>query len=104
MKTAIKSSLLIDGTGASPLHNAVVLIEDDRILDVGREADLGIPDDAEVIDLGDETILPGLVDPHTHITINPGKRGLLGQLEGLREPDAQQGARATHNLRLDLKS
>ncbi len=104
MVTAIKSSLLIDGTGASPLHNAVVLVDGDRILDVGREADLGIPDDAEVIDLGDETILPGLVDPHTHITINPGKRGLLGQLEGLREPDAQQGARATHNLRLDLKS
>ncbi len=104
MISAIKSSMLIDGTGASPLHNAVVLVEGDRILDIGREADLGIPDDAEVIDLGDETILPGLVDPHTHITINPGKRGLLGQLEGLREPDAQQGARATHNLRLDLKS
>ena len=104
MTTAIKSSLLIDGTGASPIHNAVVLVEGDRILDVGREADLGIPDGAEVIDLGDETILPGLVDPHTHITINPGKRGLLGQLEGLAEPDAQQGARATHNLRLDLKS
>ncbi|HUG16615.1 MAG TPA: amidohydrolase family protein [Thermomicrobiales bacterium] len=104
MTTAIKSRLIIDGTGGSPIHNGVVLVEGERILDVGREADLGIPDDAEVIDLGEETILPGLVDPHTHITINPGKRGLLGQLEGLREPDAQQGARATHNLRLDLKS
>lgn len=104
MTTAIKSSLLVDGTGASPIHNAVVLVEDGRILDVGREADLGIPDGAEVIDLGDDTILPGLVDPHTHITINPGTRGLLGQLEGLAEPDALQGARAAHNLRLDLKS
>jgi imidazolonepropionase-like amidohydrolase len=104
MTIAIKSSLLIDGTGAEPVHNAVVLVEGDRIKAVGREADLGIPDGAEVIDLGDETILPGLVDPHTHITINPGKRGLLGQLEGLAEPDALQGARAAHNLRLDFKS
>jgi imidazolonepropionase-like amidohydrolase len=104
MNIAIKSAQIIDGTGASPIRNGVVLVENGRILDVGREADLGIPDGAEVIDLGDDTILPGLVDPHTHITINPGKRGLLGQLEGLAEPDAQQGARAAHNLRLDLKS
>ena len=104
MSIAIKSSLLIDCTGAEPLHNAVVLVEGERITAVGREADLGIPDGAEVIDLGDETILPGLVDPHTHMTINPGRRGLLGQLEGLAEPDALQGARAAHNLRLDLKS
>jgi imidazolonepropionase-like amidohydrolase len=104
MTIAIKSALLIDGTGAEPMHNAVVIVEHDRIVAVGREADLGIPDSAEVIDLGSETILPGLVDPHTHLTINPGKRGLLGQLEGLAEPDALQGARAAHNLRLDFKS
>ena len=104
MTIAIKSSQIIDATGASPIRNGVVLVENGMILDVGREADLGIPDGAEVIDLGEDTILPGLVDPHTHMTINPGKRGLLGQLEGLEQLDAQQGARATHNLRLDLKS
>src|SRR5438067_10147948 len=49
------------------------------------------------------TLFRSLVDPHTHITINPGTRGLLGQLEGLAEPDALQGARAAHNLRLDFK-
>ena len=104
MTIAIKSALLIDGTGGAPIHNAVILVDGERITAVGREADLGIPDAAQVIDLGNETILPGLVDPHTHITINPGTRGLLGQLEGLAQPDAQQGSRATHNLRLDLLS
>jgi imidazolonepropionase-like amidohydrolase len=104
MVIAIKSALLVDGTGAEPVHNAVVLVDGQRIQAVGRQADLGVPDGAEVIDLGDDTILPGLVDAHTHVSINPGTRGLLGQLEGLREPDAQQAARATHNLRLDLKS
>lgn len=104
MSIAIKSRSLIDGTGADPIHDAVVLVEGERIVAVGREADLGIPDGAEVIALGEETVLPGLVDPHTHATINPGTRGLLGQLEGLAEPDALQGARAAHNLRLDFLS
>ncbi|HUZ02006.1 MAG TPA: amidohydrolase family protein [Thermomicrobiaceae bacterium] len=104
MTLAIKSALVIDGTGAQPIHRGIVLVDGERITAVGREADLGIPDGAQVIDLGQETILPGLVDAHTHISINPGTRGLLGQLEGLQEPDAQQGARAAHNLRLDLKS
>ncbi len=104
MTIAIKSAQLIDGTGGEPIHNGLVLVDGDRITAVGREADLGIPDGAEVIDLGAQTILPGLVDPHTHLTINPGKRGLLGQLEGLAEPDAQQAARAAHNLRLDFLS
>jgi imidazolonepropionase-like amidohydrolase len=104
MTIAIKGTQLIDGTGNQPIHNALVLVDDGRITAVGREPDLGIPDGAEVIDLGGQTILPGLVDPHTHMTINPGKRGLLGQLEGLAEPDALQGARATHNLRIDFLS
>ncbi len=104
MTIAIKSALLIDGTGSGPIHTAIVLVDGDRITAVGREADLGVPDGAHVVDLGEDTILPGLIDPHTHITINPGTRGLLGQLEGLAQPDAQQGARAAHNLRLDLKS
>src|SRR5829696_8179948 len=104
MTIAIKGAQLIDGTGNQPIHNALVLVDGDRIKAVGREPDLGIPDGAEVIDLGGQTILPGLVDPHTHMTINPGKRGLLGPLEGLAEPDALQGARAAHNLRIDFLS
>lgn len=104
MITAIKSQLVIDGTGGEPIRDGVVLVDGDRIKAVGRLADLGVPDGASVIDLGAETILPGLVDAHTHITINPGLRGLKGQLDGLAEPLAQQGARAAHNLRLDLKS
>lgn len=104
MTIAIKSSQVIDGNGGEPIRDGLVLVDGDRIVAVGREADLGIPDGAEVINLGSQTILPGLVDPHTHLTINPGQRGLLGQLEGLAEPDAQQAARAAHNLRLDFLS
>jgi imidazolonepropionase-like amidohydrolase len=64
-RLAIRAALLIDGTGAAPLRNAVVLIEGDRITALG--ARLAIPDGTRVIDLGGATLLPGLIDCHTHI-------------------------------------
>jgi len=63
---AIRAARLIDGTGRPPFSNAVILIEGERIRAVGR--DLAIPSNATVIDLGSATVLPGLIDLHTHIT------------------------------------
>jgi imidazolonepropionase-like amidohydrolase len=62
---AIKAARLIDGTGAAPITNAVVIVTKDRITAVG--ANLPIPAGAKVIDLGDATLLPGLIDAHTHL-------------------------------------
>jgi imidazolonepropionase-like amidohydrolase len=62
----VKAARLIDGLADEPLHNAVIVIENDRIREVG--AGLPIPEGAEVIDLGAATVLPGLIDCHTHIT------------------------------------
>jgi imidazolonepropionase-like amidohydrolase len=64
-RLAIRAARLLDGTGTAPLANPVVLIEGERIAAVG--ADLPIPDGVRVIDLGDATLLPGLIDCHTHI-------------------------------------
>src|SRR5262249_52381564 len=55
---AVKAGLLIDGTGAPPRKNAVVLVQDGKILAVGILAPTG----ARVIDLGDRTLLPGFID------------------------------------------
>ena len=68
--TVIKAARLIDGQGGAPLANAVVVIEGDRIARVG--AALAVPAGAEVIDLGNATLLPGLIDSHTHLTGQPG--------------------------------
>ena len=69
--TVLKAARLLDGQGGAPLANAVVVIEDDRIARVG--AGLPVPAGAEVIDLGSATLLPGLIDCHTHITGQPGQ-------------------------------
>ena len=69
--TVLKAARLVDGQGGTPLANAVVVIEGDRIARVG--AGLPMPAGTEVIDLGSATLLPGLVDCHTHVTGQPGE-------------------------------
>jgi imidazolonepropionase-like amidohydrolase len=65
-RVAIRAARLIDGRGGPPLQNAVILVDSSRITAVG--ANLAIPTGATVIDLGKATLLPGLIDCHTHIT------------------------------------
>jgi imidazolonepropionase-like amidohydrolase len=62
---AIKAARLIDGTGAPPITNAVIIVTNDSITAVG--SGLPIPSGAKLIDLGDVTLMPGLIDAHTHL-------------------------------------
>src|SRR5215813_5016395 len=62
---AVRAGRLIDGADSAPIRNAVILIEGDRITAVG--AGLAIPAGYEVVDLSRSTVLPGLIDCHTHI-------------------------------------
>src|SRR5690349_3442631 len=66
---AIRAGRLIDGRGGPPISNAVILIDGDRITAVG--SGLTIPANARVIDLRRSTVLPGLIDCHTHVTAPP---------------------------------
>jgi imidazolonepropionase-like amidohydrolase len=65
--TAIKCGRLIDGKSDKAIENAIILIEGNKIKEVGRG--VSIPSSANVIDLSDETVLPGLIDAHTHILL-----------------------------------
>jgi imidazolonepropionase-like amidohydrolase len=64
---AIKGKVLIDGTGAKPVPNPVVLISDGRIKAVGGSKDVSLGPDVGVIDAQDKAILPGLIDGHVHL-------------------------------------
>ena len=69
-RIAVRAARLIDGKGGPPLSDAVVLLEGDRISAVGSH--LSVPSGTKVIDLGGATLLPGLIDCHTHLTAQPG--------------------------------
>jgi len=73
LRLAIKAGRLIDGQGGEPIAQAVILIAGDRITAVGPS--LPIPAGTRVIDLSKATVLPGLIDCHTHITTSPGAQG-----------------------------
>jgi imidazolonepropionase-like amidohydrolase len=67
----LRAARLIDGTGAPAVANGVVVVNNDRIVAVGREGAVSVPAGARRIDLGDATLLPGLIDAHTHIIGRP---------------------------------
>ena len=66
---AVRAGRLIDVKAGQVLENVVILIRGERIEAVGR--DVAIPADAEVLDLSRHTVLPGLMDLHTHLTGDP---------------------------------
>ena len=63
----LKAARVIDGTGAAPIQNGVVVVTDDRIVAVGAAGAVSVPAGARTIDLGNATLLPGFIDAHTHV-------------------------------------
>ena len=68
---AIVGGLLIDATDAPPRHDQTVLIDGERIVEVGPMEDVRIPRGARVIDARGMTIMPGLIDSNQHFVLNP---------------------------------
>ena len=67
-KIAFKNGLLIDGTGAEPVKNSLVLVNDKKIEYAGPAKKFG--EDYEVVDISGKTIMPGLIDTHLHFSGN----------------------------------
>jgi imidazolonepropionase-like amidohydrolase len=63
---AIRGGRLIDGTGKPPVENAVVILQDGKIVAAGPAATTAIPEGAQVLDATGKSVLPGLWEMHSH--------------------------------------
>lgn len=100
----IRAGTLIDGKSDAPRRNQVVVIGGDKIESVGDAASAKIPAGADVIDLSNQTVLPGLIDSHTHIFLqgeDPTQGGYDANI--LKYPLAFRAARATVSARRALE-
>jgi len=102
--TVIRAGTLIDGKADKPRHDQVIVIRGNRIESVADAANAKIPAGASVIDLSKETVLPGLIDTHTHIFLqgeDPAQGGYDANI--LTAPLAMRAARATVSARRALE-
>ena len=100
----IRAGVLIDGDSTSPRRNQVIIIRGNQIVEVSDAASARIPTGAETVDLSQATVLPGLIDAHTHIFLQgeePDQGGYDVQL--LKYPLAFRAARATVSVRRALE-
>src|SRR6266446_2276800 len=114
---AIRAGHLFDSKSGKMLDNQIVLVKDDKIAAVGSADSVQIPSDAQVVDLSKATVLPGLIDGHTHVFgfgldgIKPGGPPFASPINDTREyrtllalANAQKDLRAGFTTLRDLMS
>jgi imidazolonepropionase-like amidohydrolase len=75
---ALEGALLIDGTGRPPIENSVLVIAGSKIVAAGKSGVIHIPNGADVIDVRGKTIMPALINLHSHLGLTVGTK-LSGQ-------------------------
>ncbi len=99
----LKAGTLIDGRGGPPLQDAVIVIQDGKIAEVGPAASVRVPEGAEVKSLPQATLLPGFIDAHVHLV---GR--MLGegdwQNAAVRDLPAEGVIRGVRNARVTLEA
>ncbi|KRD32030.1 hypothetical protein ASE35_13825 [Lysobacter sp. Root916] len=99
---ALKAAHLFDGRSGQLVSPGVVVVRGDRIVAVGRDA--AIPADAQVIDLGEATLLPGFIDAHTHLASDHSEDWAQGFYENMLRFPTEQAFHAQRNAQSALKA
>ena len=99
---ALKASRLFDGKSRTLTQNGVVIVQGDKIIDVG--SNITIPADAKVIDLGDATLSPGFMDAHSHLTLDYSGDFNKRRLEEVDLNVSEQAIRATIFVRATVEA
>lgn len=68
---ALTGARIITMKGDEVIENGSVLIENNKIVSIGKAADVKVPEQAKVVDLNGKTIMPGMVDVHAHLRTSP---------------------------------
>jgi imidazolonepropionase-like amidohydrolase len=100
-KILVKGGLVIDGTGSPPVDKGAILIEGKRIIAVGKEHEFRGKAVVQVLDCGDQTLLPGLIDCHNHLSLDPT---LENYLYRMNDSIPELTLRATTTMAVDLRS
>jgi len=96
----LKAARLFDGKSNALVTPGIVVVKDGKIVAAGTSA--GIPADAQVIDLGDATLLPGFIDAHTHLTGEYKVDFKQGMLDELQKPIPELALESSANARVTL--
>jgi imidazolonepropionase-like amidohydrolase len=96
----LKAARLFDGKANSLVTPGIVVVADAKIVAAGSSAQ--IPAGAEVIDLGDATLLPGFMDAHTHLTGESSDDWKQDEIDRLQKTIAEQALDSTVNARKTL--
>lgn len=98
----LKAARMFDGKSSTLVKNAVILVQEGKIVDAG--ANVSVPADAQVIDLGDATLSPGFIDAHTHLTADFSGSYNDGRLKNLDLNVSEQAIKSTVNARATIEA
>jgi imidazolonepropionase-like amidohydrolase len=101
---AIRAANLLDPRSGETKHNQLIIVRGNRIESVSDAGIASIPTDANVIDLSSGTVLPGMIESHTHIFLQGEDPALGGyDIQLLKFPPSYRAARATVSARRALE-
>jgi imidazolonepropionase-like amidohydrolase len=99
----LKPARVFDGVAAKPHENWVIVVQGQKIVSAGPANEVKTPADARIIDLPGQTLLPGLIEGHSHLFLHPYNETSWND-QVLKEPLALRVCRATNHARATLRA